>query len=117
MNPICCQSTLSFTFYRENALILGSLRLRQYPLYSKTEPPAALAGHFKPEVFAKSQAYGRDKARFSLVSGIFKQCLDSALLHYGLYAWTWSLAGTTIAKLGYTPEYEVRTNVLTHVMN
>ncbi|TFK98023.1 peptidase family M48-domain-containing protein [Pterulicium gracile] len=87
------------------------LLLRQYPLYSKTEPPAALAGHFKPEVFAKSQAYGRDKARFSLVSGIFKQCLDSALLHYGLYAWTWSLAGTTIAKLGYTPEYEITQSV------
>lgn len=84
------------------------LRLRQYPLYSKKAPPPALKEHFTDDVFQKSQAYGKDKARFSLFSGLFKQVLDSVFLHYGIYAWAWTVAGNLIAKLGYGEEYEVR---------
>ncbi|KAF9005120.1 peptidase family M48-domain-containing protein [Cyathus striatus] len=51
------------------------LLIRQYPLYSKSAPPSALAEHFTPAVFEKSQKYGRDKARFAFFSGLFKQCL------------------------------------------
>ncbi|KAI0919502.1 hypothetical protein AcV5_001554 [Taiwanofungus camphoratus] len=83
------------------------LLLRQYPLYSKTAPPPALANHFTPDVFAKSQAYGKDKARFSLVAGLYKQTLDSAMLHYGLYAWAWQVGGHILARFGYGPEYEI----------
>lgn len=81
--------------------------LRQYPLYSKTEPPKLLAPHFEPGVFEKSQNYGRDKAKFALLSGLYKQCLDSIMLHYGFYAWSWSAAGQLLAKFGYGSEYEV----------
>lgn len=84
-------------------------RLRQYPLYSKTEPPPALTAHFKPGVFQKSQAYGKAKAKFSLFSGLYKQTADSVLLHYGLMAWSWQVGGKIISKLGYGPQYEVRT--------
>ena len=66
-----------------------------------------LAEHFKPETFKKSQAYGKDKAKFSLVSGLYKQVIDSLFLHYGLMAWSWRIGGKIIAKLGYGPEYEV----------
>ncbi|KZT01940.1 uncharacterized protein LAESUDRAFT_730636 [Laetiporus sulphureus 93-53] len=83
------------------------IRLRQYPLYSKTAPPPVLAAHFTDEVFAKSQAYGRDKAKFSLFEGFFKQTLDSLLVQYGVYAWAWSVAGRSIGILGYGPEYEI----------
>lgn len=82
-------------------------RLRQYPLYSKTEPPLALAEHFTSEVFAKSQVYGRDKAKFSLVAGLYKQVVDSAMLHFGAYAWAWRVGGQLLAKMGYGAEYEV----------
>ena len=82
-------------------------RLRQFPLYSKDEPPAILAAHITPEVFKKSQQYGRDKAKFSLVSGLYKQCLDSAILQLGFYAWSWSVAGKILLNAGYGPEYEV----------
>ena len=85
-----------------------SNRLRQYPLYSKPAPPAVLAEHFKADVFEKSQKYGKDKAKFSLVSGLLKQCLDSAMLQYGFYAWSWDMGGRIIARLGYGPQYEVR---------
>ena len=67
--------------------------LRQYPLYSKKEPPKALAEHFTPEVFAKSQVYGKDKAKFALLSGLYKQVVESALLQYGCYALAWDVAG------------------------
>ena len=93
-------------------LTLFTRRLRQYPLYSKTSPPEVLAGHFKDDAFQKSQNYGRDKAKFSLVTGLFKQAIDSALLHYGLYASAWDIGGKVIAYFGYGSEYEVRGSLL-----
>jgi len=83
------------------------LLLRQYPLYAKSSPPPVLAPHFNQETFKKSQNYGRDKARFSLFAGLFKQSLDSFLLHHGVYAWSWNLAGTLLAKFGYGSEHEI----------
>ncbi|KAG6876822.1 hypothetical protein C0993_000170, partial [Termitomyces sp. T159_Od127] len=83
------------------------LLLRQYPLYSKTEPPAALASHFDADVFKKSQNYGRDKAQFALISGLLKQSLDSVLLHFGFYAWSWGVAGRLTGLAGLGPEYEI----------
>ncbi|OBZ72864.1 CAAX prenyl protease 1 [Grifola frondosa] len=83
------------------------LLLRQYPLYSKTAPPPALAEHFTDDVFQKSQAYGRDKAKFSLVAGLYKQIVDSAMIQYGLYAWSWRVGGQLLAKFGYGAEYEI----------
>ena len=82
-------------------------RLRQFPLYTKTTPPAVLSNHFNQETFEKSQNYGKDKAKFSLFSGLFKQCIDSALLHYGIYAWSWDVAGRSLARFGYGSEDEV----------
>jgi len=67
-----------------------------------------LASHFEPGVFEKSQIYGKDKAKFALFSGIFKQLLDSLMLQYGFYAWSWSAAGTLLTKAGYGGEYQVR---------
>lgn len=87
---------------------VGLCRFRQYPLYSKTEPPAALASYFTPEVFKKSQSYGKDKAQLALISGLFKQCVDSAMLQFGFYAWSWSASGSLLSRFGYGPEYEVR---------
>lgn len=83
-------------------------RLRQYPLYSKTEPPKALEGHFQPGEFQKSQDYGKDKAKFAFVSGIYKQALDSLMLQFGFYAWSWKAAGCLLGKFGYGAEYQVR---------
>ncbi|KAG6902698.1 hypothetical protein C0995_012838 [Termitomyces sp. Mi166 len=88
------------------------LLLRQYPLYSKTEPPPALASHFDPNVFKKSQDYGRDKAKFALVSGLLKQSLDSALLHFGFYAWSWGVAGWLTGLAGFGPEYEITQSIV-----
>ena len=83
-------------------------RIRQYPLYSKKEPPASLASHFEPGVFEKSQNYGKDKAKFALFSGIFKQLLDSFMLQSGFYAWSWVVSQNIMTKIGYGQGYEVK---------
>ncbi|KAI0700811.1 peptidase family M48-domain-containing protein [Cerioporus squamosus] len=88
-------------------LFESSLLLRQFPLYSKEAPPPVLADHFKPETFKKSQVYGKDKAVFSLIAGLYKQVVDSLFIHYGLVAWSWNVGGRIISKLGYGPEYEI----------
>jgi STE24 endopeptidase len=93
---------------------LISPRTRQYPLYSKTEPPKALQGHFEKGEFEKSQAYGKDKARFAFVSGLYKQTLDSLMLQFGFYAWSWKAAGCLLAMLGYGAEYQVLFNFNFH---
>ncbi|KAG7085603.1 hypothetical protein E1B28_003154 [Marasmius oreades] len=83
------------------------LLLRQYPLYSKTEPPPALAKYISKEDFKKSQDYGRDKAKFLLVSKIYSQLLESIMVQYGFYAWSWKLSRQLVGRFGYGPEYEI----------
>jgi hypothetical protein len=83
-------------------------RLRQYPLYSKSTPPAVLADHFTPEVFEKSQIYGKHKAKFSIVSGLYKQFIDTLQLASGwYYPWAWKTSGHLLGLAGYGPEYLV----------
>jgi STE24 endopeptidase len=63
-----------------------------------------LKGHFDQETFEKSQRYGKDKAKFSFVSGIYRQCIESALIHFDFYPWAWTAAGKLVLKLGYGGE-------------
>lgn len=87
---------------------LRSCSLRQYPLYSKPTPPTVLADHFTPQVFEKSQIYGKDKAKFSIVSGLYRQFIDTLQLASGLYyPWAWSASGQLLRLAGYGPEYLV----------
>ncbi|KAA1475322.1 hypothetical protein DENSPDRAFT_932277 [Dentipellis sp. KUC8613] len=89
------------------------LLLRQFPLYNKTAPPAVLADHFTPEVFEKSQKYGKHKAKFSLVSGLYRQVLDTVQIQSGLYyPWAWRVAGEALQKFGYGPEYQITQSII-----
>jgi STE24 endopeptidase len=82
-------------------LIGRECSLRQYPLYNKTSPPEVLKGHFDQETFEKSQRYGKAKAKFSFVSGIYRQVLESALLYFDFYPWAWTAAESLVANIGY----------------
>ena len=59
-------------------------------------------------MFEKSQNYGKDKAKFAFFSGLFKQALDSSMLHFGFYTWSWGASGALIGKFGFGSEYQVR---------
>nr|GAT49145.1 predicted protein [Mycena chlorophos] len=87
------------------------LLLRQYPLYSKTEPPAALKDHITQPEFEKSQKYGKDKAKFALFSGLYKQLLDSILIYVGFYAWAWEISGQLLARFGLGAEYQITQSI------
>jgi STE24 endopeptidase len=83
--------------------------LRQYPLFSKSTPPAVLADHFTPQVFEKSQNYGKHKAKFSIVVGLYKQFIDTLQIASGLYyPWAWRASGQLLGLAGYGSEYLVR---------
>ncbi|TFY77410.1 hypothetical protein EWM64_g6604 [Hericium alpestre] len=89
------------------------LLLRQFPLYNKTAPPAVLADHFKPDVFEKSQKYGKHKAKFSLFSGLYKQIVDTIQIGSGLYyPWAWMFAGQLLLWAGYGSEYQITQSVI-----
>ena len=69
---------------------------------------AIMKEEFDQELFGRlGKVYGKDKAVFSLVAGLYKQVVDSLFIHYGLVAWSWQFGGRIVAKLGYGPEYEV----------
>lgn len=63
---------------------------RQYQLYSLTTPPAALEKHVSMDDFHKSQRYGRDKMRFSLVSDAVMHVVNVLGVVYNLTAHTWA---------------------------
>ncbi|KAI0301353.1 metalloendopeptidase [Russula brevipes] len=111
-DPIDWQTYVLF-FSWGICLFESYLLLRQYPLYSKTTPPAVLADHFKPEVFENCQKYGKHKAKFSIVSGLYKQVIDTAQLASGLYyPWAWKASGQLLGLAGYGPEYLISQSVV-----
>ncbi|KEP46996.1 CAAX prenyl protease [Rhizoctonia solani 123E] len=83
------------------------LTYRQFPNYSRPHPPTALKSHFTDEVFNKSQRYGKDKARFSLVSKLYSQLLETGMITLGAFPWAWKVSGSLLARFGYGPEYEI----------
>ena len=105
LSPYHSTQSLTLTLAK---LALLPYSLRQYPLYSKQTPPAVLADHFTPEVFEKSQKYGKHKAKFSIVSGLYKQFIDTLQLASCLYyPWAWKASGQLLGLAGYGSEYLV----------
>ncbi|KAJ9103753.1 hypothetical protein QFC21_002213 [Naganishia friedmannii] len=76
---------------------------RQLPLYSLKAPPALLAPHIPDETFKKSQAYGRDRARFGIFKQIFEQFTSWGMIAGGLYLWGWNKAGMALVKTELDP--------------
>ena len=73
-----------------------------------------LENHFDTAVFGKSQNYGRDKAKFALITGLMTQAIASVFIFTGFYACAWDVRGKITGYFGYGPEYEVATNPLVH---
>ena len=71
------------------------LTLRQYRVLQRPSPPAVLAKEVSRETFDKSQAYGRAKAQFEVVSGLWAQVANVAFIQLDvmprLWAWTGDL--------------------------
>ena len=74
------------------------LALRQYGVLQQTAPPKALEGEVTQEVFDKSQAYGRAKAQFGFVAGLYSQIQNVAFIQYDLLPKMWALTGSWVAS-------------------
>lgn len=83
-------------------LLEGFLSLRQYQVLKQTKPPKALRGEVSQEVFDKSQAYGRAKAKFGFVSGLYSQVQNYSIIYYDVLPKLWALTGLWVAH--YVPE-------------
>ncbi|KGQ04223.1 CAAX prenyl protease 1 [Beauveria bassiana D1-5] len=74
------------------------LTFRQYRILQATKPPAVLAKEIPQDTFDKSQAYGRAKAQFGLVSGFWSQIQNFAFIHFDLLPKLWSLTGDWLLR-------------------
>ncbi|MCJ1455572.1 hypothetical protein MMC28_005927 [Mycoblastus sanguinarius] len=74
------------------------LSLRQYKILQQTKPPKALEGEVSQEVFDKSQAYGRAKAKFGFVSSLYGQVQNYGIIYYDLLPKLWGLTGVWLTQ-------------------
>lgn len=76
----------------------GFLGIRQYRILQKTKPPAVLQHEVSQEVFDKSQAYGRAKAKFALFNGLYGQIQNIAFYQFDILPKLWSWSGSLLLR-------------------
>ncbi|KAK0383795.1 hypothetical protein NLU13_9706 [Sarocladium strictum] len=74
------------------------LTLRQYRVLQQTKPPKVLSKEITQDVFDKSQSYGRAKAIYSLVDGLWSQICDIAFIQFDVLPKLWSWTGDLLLK-------------------
>ncbi|KAJ4423511.1 zinc metalloprotease [Gnomoniopsis sp. IMI 355080] len=79
-------------------LFEGFLSLRQYQVLKNTKPPKVLQQEVSQEVYDKSQAYGRAKAKFEFVNGLYGQIQNILFIHYDVLPKLWSWSGSLLLK-------------------
>ncbi|EAQ90576.1 hypothetical protein CHGG_02511 [Chaetomium globosum CBS 148.51] len=83
------------------------LGYRQYKILQKTKPPKVLEHEVSQEVFDKSQAYGRAKAKFTGFNGLYGQLQNLAFYHFDVLPKLWSWTGDLLLRFapkGFTGE-------------
>ncbi|CAK7567555.1 MAG: zinc metalloprotease [Sporothrix epigloea] len=80
----------------------GYLSLRQYSVLQHRKAPSVLQHEVSQEVFDKSQAYGRAKAKFGLVTGIWNQIQNLAFYQFDLLPKLWGWSGRLL--LNWAPQ-------------
>ncbi|KAK0643031.1 peptidase family M48-domain-containing protein [Cercophora newfieldiana] len=79
-------------------LFEGFLGVRQYGVLKRTKPPKVLELEVSQEVFDKSQAYGRAKAKFQLVNNLIGQIENIALYQLDILPKLWSWSGNLLLR-------------------
>lgn len=64
----------------------------------RTKPPKVLEREVSQEVFDKSQAYGRAKAKFALFNGLYGQIQNFAFYHFDVLPKLWSWTGNLLLR-------------------
>jgi len=74
------------------------LSLRQYQVLKNTRPPKVLQQEVSQEVYDKSQEYGRAKAKFGFVKGLWGQVQNIAFIHFDILPKLWSWTGDLLLR-------------------
>ncbi|CRG87993.1 STE24 endopeptidase [Talaromyces islandicus] len=74
------------------------LSFRQYRVLQQTKPPKVLEGEVTQKVFDDSQTYGRAKAKFGFVSGLYGQLQNLAFIYYDFLPKIWSISGLALTQ-------------------
>jgi STE24 endopeptidase len=77
----------------------GFLSLRQYRVLQQKKPPKALEDEVSQEVYDKSQAYGRAKAKFGAVSNLISLVENTTIIYYDFLPRLWGIAGIWLARI------------------
>ncbi|KAK5661543.1 hypothetical protein OQA88_11448 [Cercophora sp. LCS_1] len=79
-------------------LFEGFLGLRQYRVLQRTKPPKVLELEVSQEVFDKSQAYGRAKAKFQLADHLYSLATNIAFIQFDILPKLWSWTGSLLLQ-------------------
>lgn len=97
-NPNIPWKSLIITFAIGEYALESYLSWRQYKVLQRTRVPAQLKNEIDQSTFDKSQAYGRAKAKFGFVSGLFSQIKNLLVIRYDIYPKLWALTGLWLSR-------------------
>ncbi|KAK5113893.1 hypothetical protein LTR85_010426 [Meristemomyces frigidus] len=97
-NPAIPWKSLIITFALSEYALETYLSYRQYKVLQRTTVPPQLKHEIDQKTFDKSQAYGRAKAKFGFVSGVWGQIKNYIVIQYNAYPYLWALTGTWLLK-------------------
>ncbi|KAI1259371.1 peptidase family M48-domain-containing protein [Xylariaceae sp. FL1019] len=75
------------------------LSWRQYRVLKNTKPPKVLQQEVSQDVYDKSQEYGRAKAKFGFIRGLWGQIQNIAFIQFDVLPKLWSWSGDLLLRL------------------
>ena len=97
-NPAIPWKPLILSFALGEFAIESYLSWRQYRVLSRTTVPPQLKNEIDQKTFDKSQAYGRSKAKFGFVSGVWGQLNNYFVIVHDVYPQLWALTGLWVSR-------------------
>ncbi|EMC91397.1 hypothetical protein BAUCODRAFT_39566 [Baudoinia panamericana UAMH 10762] len=111
-NPSIPWKRLILTFAVGEFALEVYLGWRQYKVLQRTAIPLQLRHEIDQKTYDKSQAYGRAKAKYSIVSGVWGQCKSLSVIQYNLYARLWAMTGTWLLRSNFPLRGEIAHSLL-----
>jgi STE24 endopeptidase len=97
-NPSIPWKPLILSFALGEFALESYLSWRQYRVLSRTTVPPQLKNEIDQKTFDKSQAYGRSKAKFGFVSGVWGQLKNYFVITHDVYPRLWALTGLWVSR-------------------
>lgn len=97
-SPSIPWKSLIITFAIGEYAIESYLSYRQYKVLQRKTVPKQLDKEIDQSTFDKSQAYGRAKAKFGFVSGIWGQAKNYFIITRDVYPQLWALTGLWLTR-------------------